>query len=246
MENKILNYLIWKFNELTWKYGLLANIKSRIRDVKYFFVGKTGIDFVIDEIKKQKKSNPVKVIFDVGAAVGDKTIAFLRAYPEAIVYCFEPQSEASDILKKRTFAYGKRVKIFNFGFLNRNDEVVLNVYSYRDSSSIIPLQEPIKSHGKITMLDKRKIKVCKLDDFIKGQNINHIDLIKIDVEGVEKEVLEGGQEALENKIENVFIETSLENFPEISKLFLKNKFNYVGKYVDYFFSKDKKYGDKSI
>ena len=58
------------------------------------------------------------------------------------------------------------------------------IVSYRDSSSILSSPRYKKEEIEI-----RKIKVQRLDDFVKEYNIKHIDLIKIDVEGVEKEVL---------------------------------------------------------
>jgi len=41
-------------------------------------------------------------------------------------------------------------------------------------------------------IGRKEIQVRRLDDFIKEQKIEHIDFVKIDVEGVEKEVLVGG------------------------------------------------------
>jgi len=41
-----------------------------------------------------------------------------------------------------------------------------------------------------------------------NKNIDKIDIIKIDVEGVEKEVIEGGRETFKNKVDNVFMELS--------------------------------------
>jgi hypothetical protein len=40
------------------------------------------------------------------------------------------------------------------------------------------------------------------------KSIDRIDIVKIDVEGTELEVIEGGRETFENKVDNVFIELS--------------------------------------
>jgi hypothetical protein len=40
------------------------------------------------------------------------------------------------------------------------------------------------------------------------KSIDRIDIVKIDVEGTELEVIEGGTETFKNKVDNVFIELS--------------------------------------
>lgn len=234
------------FNKLSLKYAFFRTVKDWLRPIKHSIFGKDDIYWVIDEIKKARgNSHPVTIIFDVGAAIGDKAITFLKSFPEATVYCFEPQRESLECLKKRTARYKERIKTFDFGLLNKNSYVDLNITSYKDASSILPLQKYMKNQG-IKEIGKERIRVMRLDDFIKQNNISHVDLIKIDVEGVEKEVLEGGKEAFKNKIDNVFIEiSSLRKDPyskeyiEIFKFFHELNFIFIGCYGDYFFSKDR-------
>ncbi len=95
-------------------------------------------------------------------------------------------------------------------------------------------------------IEKREIQVICLDDFAREQKIKHIDFIKIDVEGVEKEVLEGGKETFQNKIDNVFIEISplrkglhSRDHLDIFQFLYERGFTFIGSYGDYFFSKDK-------
>jgi len=233
-------------NRLSYKYNSVATIKNWLRSIKYFLFGKSDISWVIDEIKRIKGiGNPVKTVFDVGAAIGDKTIIFLKSFPEATVYCFEPQQESLDRLKKRTATYKSRVKIFDFGFFNKSNKVFLNINSYRDASSILSSQEYLKDQ-RMKEIEKREIQVICLDDFAREQKIKHIDFIKIDVEGVEKEVLEGGKETFQNKIDNVFIEISplrkglhSRDHLDIFQFLYERGFTFIGSYGDYFFSKDK-------
>jgi len=81
---------------------------------------------------------------------------------------------------------------------------------------------------------------------VKEQGIKHIDLIKIDVEGVEKEVLEGGINTLRDKIDNVFVEISplrkspdSSDYLEVFKMLHNCGFAFIDVSVDFFFSKDK-------
>lgn len=51
-----------------------------------------------------------------------------------------------------------------------------------------------------------KIPVCTVDDFISEQGLSHIDLMKIDVEGFEKSVLQGAEQTLKKHRPALIIE----------------------------------------
>jgi hypothetical protein len=98
----------------------------------------------------------------------------------------------------------------------------------------------------MNVIETRTIPVVTMDSFIEKNHILHIDFIKIDVEGAEKDVLEGGRETFQNKIGNIFIEISpsykslnSRDFADIFQFFYETGFTFVGCYGDYFFSKDK-------
>jgi hypothetical protein len=59
---------------------------------------------------------------------------------------------------------------------------------------------------------KEKIAVETIDDFIKINGINEIDLLKIDTEGYEINVLNGAKNTLlNNQIKLIFLEVGLDN-----------------------------------
>lgn len=222
---------------------LIKEGRDFIRPLKHFICGKDDIYRVIDELKEKKGKEEVKTIFDVGAAVGDRTITLLKSFPKATVYCFEPLAVSYQQLVKRTVSYGNRVKPFNFGFYNQNGRVDFYVISLRGSSSILPPQDFRKEKG-LGETSKEKILVVKLDDFINEHKIEKIDLIKIDVEGVEKEVIEGGFNSFKNKIDNIYIEIASmrkglhsSDYIKVFQYLHEAGFTLVGNYGDYYFSK---------
>lgn len=52
----------------------------------------------------------------------------------------------------------------------------------------------------------RRVKVVRLDDFIATKGLEHVDLIKIDVEGYELHVLRGGERTIDRYSPKLFIE----------------------------------------
>lgn len=231
--------------EKLYEYDSVRTVKDYVRPLKHLVFGKSDVYYVVDVIKRAREgASPVEVVLDVGAAVGDKTLTFLRQFPQATIYCFEPQPIARQRFEKRTAPWKDRVLLFDYGLYSENQEVFLTIYSYRDASSMLPLQKFMRTEGK-SELGREKITVRRLDDCVRNLSITKIDLIKIDVEGVEKEVLEGGIDSLRNKVDNVFIEISpLRKGPhsadhiETFKLLHDAGFTFMGSYGDYWFSKD--------
>ena len=222
---------------------LVKEIRDFIRPLRHFICGKDDIYRVIDEIKEKKGRNGVKIIFDVGAAVGDRTITLLKSFPSATVYCFEPLIASYQQLKRRTASYGNRVKLFNFGFYNQNGKIDFYIASFKSSSSILPPQDYRKKSG-FRVINKKEISVVKLDDFVNEHKIDKIDFIKIDVEGVEKEVIEGGFDTFKNKIDNAYIEIVPKlkgphstDYIKVFQYLHEAGFTLVGNYGDYYFSK---------
>ncbi len=236
-----------KNNILEWLYSFdsIRGLKHQVRPLKHVLLGKSGIYYVLDEIAKARGANSVKVIFDIGAAVGDTALTLGTVFRNAEICCFEPQRESMDRLKRRTVYLGDRIKTFQVAFMNKKGEMSMNILSYADASSFLPVKKYFSEQG-INQVEQRIVTVETLDDFVKDHHIAHIDFMKIDVEGVEKELLEGGSETLRSLVDNVYIEISpLRKGPnngdhvQVFQFFQESGFTFIGYYGDYFFSKDK-------
>lgn len=114
-----------------------------------------------------------RTYIDIGAHDGDTCIDFVDKFKR--VYAFEPNPESikdiPDTIKKFPFALG-----------NKKEELVLTIpdngYNNNEHGSIVRHQSGIRQYS---------VSVKTLDGF----EFKEVDLIKIDVEGMELEVLEG-------------------------------------------------------
>ncbi|WP_447974987.1 FkbM family methyltransferase [Nitrospira sp. Kam-Ns4a] len=183
------------------------------------------------------------MILDVGSADGDKTITFLKSFPSARVLCFEPQRSKHARFHRRVAQWKDRVELFDVGLWNANTTLRMSVYSYTDASSILPIQPYLERQGK-TVVGIESIQVQRLDDVLRNRGIGHVDFMKIDVEGVEKEVLEGARETLQI-IDNVYVEISplrkgphSRDYIDAFSLLHEAGFTFMGVYGDCWFSKD--------
>ena len=221
-----------------YQYEFVKNIKGLLRPVKHSLFGKSGVYRAIDEVQKLLGgADKVRVVFDVGAAIGEYTVHFLRAFPNAVVYCFEPLPESFAKLVKRTVPYAGRVRLFPYGLHDHEGQLTLYVPPHPDGSSFFDKKGG--SSKKIT------VRVRRLDDVVREEGISRIDFMKVDVEGTEKEVLAGGKQTVAETVASAFIEIQpqFKGFHSRDHLAVFNQladagFGWGGCYHDdYFFSK---------
>jgi len=120
--------------------------------------------------------NSDSIVFDLGGYKGDFACNIFSKYMSNI-YVFEPVKYFINDLQDR-FAKNHKVKIFPFGLGAKNESLLISVNN--DSSSIF----------RNDSNDKENIEILCFQDFLIQNNINNIDLIKINIEGGEYELLE--------------------------------------------------------
>lgn len=230
---------------LRWLYQFESVKKAKpfLRPVKHAIFGKSDIYRWVDLIALARRHDDVRVVFDVGAAIGEKTDLFLSTFPLAKVYCFEPQRRSFERLLKRLAKHAARIHAFPLGLYDTNDKLCLRLASYADASSLLPLAG-LENHS-IREVATEPVEVRRLDDVVRDLGVNHIDLIKIDVEGVELEVIEGGLDTFAHLVDNAIIEISplrkgvrSGDHIKVFQLLHQVGFTFIGCDVDYFFSKD--------
>jgi FkbM family methyltransferase len=222
-----------------FKYGPVKKIKAALRPTKHYLFGKNGIYEVVDIVKNRKGGcENVRVVFDVGAAVGDTAATFLKNFPRAIVYCFEPLPESFATLRKSVAGFGERARCFNFALSDKDGNVEFYKQFNHDASSFVALP----TDGAGTAI---KVRTRRLDDVVKELGIAKIDFMKVDVQGWEKEVIEGGRATFGEKVENLFIEIVplyysgwREHFYiDVLEELYGAGFSWVGVFGDFFFTK---------
>jgi FkbM family methyltransferase len=156
-------------------------------------------------------NSKIETIFDIGANVGNVSLNFLQQFPNATVYSFEPSQKTFNLLQEtlKGTNYTERSRKFKLGFYDKETEASLNITSFNGANSLIDITEEYHAmNPHIQKLDSEVIELMRLDDFVEREKIEHIDLVKIDVEGVEKQVLLGGKKTFSTKVDAVLMEIS--------------------------------------
>jgi len=151
----------------------------------------------------------LEVIFDCGANIGFVSYQFHKRFPDAIIHAFEPNP---DVFKKLTTNLAKEVahiKKYNVGIGSKIDSMVFYKNNNTGTSSFMEPNEFHRAHmaRKYTTLE---VPIVSIASFCEEHRIEHIGIVKLDIEGFEVEALRGCQRLLEsNQIDFLFIEVSL-------------------------------------
>ena len=122
-----------------------------------------------------------RVIVDLGANVGFSTIALARRYPTARFVCVEPTAENRKLLER------------NLG-LNRIDATIL---PYAVVGTAGRYQLNVGAHpsaNNVSASDDGGIEGITLGELLDRAGVDRVDLLKIDIEGAERQVFEAPSE----------------------------------------------------
>ncbi len=156
------------------------------------------------------------IIFDIGANAGQSIEQYNKIFENPIIHAFEPQKNEINILKDK-FRNNQNIIINNLAVGNKEENLEFNTYARRKASSFLKVKKNSKwLRDKIrqTRIDKEKFtietfntKVITLDNYVKNNRIDKIDILKIDTQGYEDQVLEGAENLIKNnRIEIIEIE----------------------------------------
>jgi len=127
-----------------------------------------------------------KIVFDVGANVGDYASEMLRINPAVTIHAFEPDKNAFEQLKTLPLIAN------NFALGDRVEKRLL----YREAGKTSH-NSFYNFHGDA--LSPINVAVSTLDEYCDAHGITHIDFLKVDVEGFEYLVMKGAEKMLSKK-----------------------------------------------
>ncbi len=167
--------------------------------------------------KSVLKSRELTVI-DVGVNKGQTIDFFLKIAPQTRVLGFEPNQNLFRFLENKYQAM-ERIHLYQNGISSQKGRLVFNENIMDETSTFEEVNtnsEYLKNKAKILgvkdvgqLVAKRyEVDVLRLSDFLKEQNIKHVDVLKIDTEGHEYECLKGlFQEDLDCRIDFIQLES---------------------------------------
>lgn len=154
-------------------------------------------------------------IIDIGANIGNHTLFFFFECKIKKAFCFEPIESTYNILKRN-------IEINN---LTSNVTLVKSAVGASKSTASMTFYDKTNIGSTQITLDKDgNIPVVSIDSM---QIEDNIKLVKIDVEGFEKGVIEGCKETLSRHKPYIMIEIQPRNFDYISNELSQMGYKYI-------------------
>ena len=179
-------------------------------------------------------------IVDVGANRGQFALAARNYFPRAKIISFEPLKEPAAIFRK-VFISDPKVFLHEIAVGPNEKNATIHISSADDSSSLLPISD-LQSNLFPGTAEKeiRTIQVKPLDAVLSVEDIKKPALLKMDVQGFEREALEGCSSLL-SSFSHIYVECSFVELyvgqslaDDVIALLSKSGFSLVGVYnIDY-------------
>ena len=146
-----------------------------------------------------------ETILDIGANIGNHSLYFQKVSKK--IYAFEPNPKTFELLKFNTRNH-EDIHLYNLGLSNVTGQENLNELPANIGASYINPSNNLNDNLI------HKINISKLDD-LNELNQEKISILKIDVEGYEWEVIDGGRNLINKNKPIIIFEHNTE--PKVDK-----------------------------
>jgi len=145
----------------------------------------------------------------VGSYVVEIAEKYAKIFPESSIYAFEPTLNSFHELGRRS-AQINNIEAFNFAFSDTNKRSAFYLNKFSPTNSLLESSRNAdKVWGEDLLDTEERVYVdCRtIDSFCHDKNIQHIDILKLDVQGGELAVLKGAANMLkDNSISLIYTE----------------------------------------
>lgn len=186
------------FSILKWRQAAtlsMLNILKKSKKIKInvgdvgLFIRSSSPDFsvvkeslVYGEFDDIKVYNP-KTIIDLGANIGTSAIALARQFPDATIFAVEMEESNFDILRENIAPFKKIVPVHAAVASASGTREIFDRKTGPWGYTIADTQNDTSELGQ-------KIEALTLDSLCERFHIDKIDILKVDIEGAEKEIFE--------------------------------------------------------
>ncbi len=152
-----------------------------------------------------------QTVVDIGANRGQFALIARSCFSEAEILSFEPLKEPAAIFRK-VFISDSKVKLHEFAIGPYEKNTTIHVSSADDSSSLLPISSLQNNLFPGTAEKETRIIIVKpLGAVLSKLDIKKPALLKMDVQGFEKEALEGCKSLLAS-FSYIYVECSFVEF----------------------------------
>lgn len=172
----------------------------------------------------ERLSKKTTVFLDIGSNIGYYSLLAAKSNPKIKVFAFEPAMGPKYFLEKNIVLNNFQAQIKAIDVALSNTMGTIDFYEvkslkYKNLDNNLAGEGNAGTKTKSRNFIKNQVEATTLSAFVQSENLNQIDLIKIDTEGTEIDILNAGKDVISKFqpiviCETLFntIETELEQF----------------------------------
>ena len=167
-----------------------------------------------------------RVVFDVGANCGLFSAFAAQRLPDAELHIFEPSADLLPYIRLNCCGKAK-VNQVAVGSLSGPATLFVNPQSQQTNSLS---RDAVALFCDGSSIEQSRVELIRLDDYCQANAITTVDVLKVDVQGLEAQVLEGASGVLDQVrlvlLESTWLEPS--SVACVSRLISEHRFSHVG------------------
>jgi len=129
-------------------------------------------------IRDGQGGDEVRFIVDAGANIGDETTRFRFFHPDATIVALEPEPENFRLLQRNTLGNPKTITL-NQGLWSRECRLAIHPGTSNESFKVSEVHDPDAAHDVVA---------TSVGDLMRQFDVAEIDILKLDVEGAERQI----------------------------------------------------------
>jgi FkbM family methyltransferase len=197
----------WTFGRLqkTLRIGAPRFLSVQPRFLKHpvRLRARTSDPFIFQQIMIEDEYLPLKglrveTILDLGANIGLASAWFLSCFPQSAVFAVEADADNFALCCENMTLYGSRVRVLHGAAWSRRAQVKLRRKSSAADNSV--------QEAGIGDPSEIQLEAWDLASLIEMSGFDHVDLLKIDIEGAEAEIFSAGVSTWLPYVHNLCIE----------------------------------------
>lgn len=173
----------------------------------------------LDDVVRLVPTDRSLTLIDGGAHTGDMARRFLSHLPRLHVHAFEPNTDLHERLQKNLAGVPGSIHAKAIGDQTGTTEIEIN--NSPMTSSLLPANGLSQRYfpGATDHHETRSIPITRLDDWASERSLERVDLIKLDLQGFERQALDGARQLLRSGVRALVLEVNFAPFYEGCSLF---------------------------
>lgn len=174
------------------------------------------------EIQKNLlKYSDVKMIFDVGAWIGQTAETYKGHFPNAKVHSFEPFPDSYDKIVKNVTTKNPDIIANNIAVSDEVGTATFYSNKIETTNSLLPSTSTQSDHDFYRdNVEQINVATTTLDQYCTEAKVEHINILKMDIQGGELKALKGASGLLQQqKIDVIYCEISFSAMYEGSPMY---------------------------